>query len=119
MQWIITKDLINTAPGEKSKVNFRRVSKEFKEAYRTVIADEHRTETEARQAQMLEEFKDSMNFQFRLYDDDGELYYEGLCKDLDDVDGDQAFEPLDWAMNDVGCTRMDYRKKGAVKWQTL
>lgn len=58
------------------------------------------------------------DYEFRLYDDDGELYYEGVCYALDHQDGDSAFEPLDWAEKD-GCTRMDYRKKGDTEWVTL
>jgi hypothetical protein len=51
---------------------------------------------------------------FRLYDDDGELYYEGHFVMTDDHTG---FEPLDWAMGNAGCTEIRYRERG--KWVTL
>ena len=111
MQWIITKDLINNKPGEKTRLNYKSAPKSWLKEY----ADAHDTVRTA----LVQRFKESMTDEFRLFDDDGELYYEGLCKDLDDQDADSAFAPLDWAMNDVGCTRMDYRKKGETAWQTL
>jgi hypothetical protein len=46
---------------------------------------------------------------FKLYDDDGELYYTG--KFLGDADSEEAFEPLDWAGNYAGCTYIKYRQK--------
>jgi hypothetical protein len=59
------------------------------------------------------------NYEFRLYDDDGELYYEGVCKDLEQQSASDAFEPQDWAEYDSGCTRTDYRKIGETEWKTL
>ena len=38
---------------------------------------------------------------FRLYDDDGILYYEGVWKD--NGHESQELEPLDWAMGYAGC----------------
>lgn len=113
MLWIITADHINgkTPDDTPSRVNRFRANRTFAEALRVAPA-------EAKPA-MLQAFRDAMNFEFRLYDDDGELYYEGLCKDLDQQDGDSAFGPLDWAMNDAGCTTMKYRKKGEAVWKTL
>lgn len=111
MHWIITKDLINTSPDDTPKVGRFCGAKQYAEALRAAPKD-------AKEA-IRQAFRDTMNFEFRLYDDDNELYYEGLCKDLDDADEEQAFAPLDWAMADVGATRMDYRKKGDTEWQTL
>lgn len=52
---------------------------------------------------------------FRLYDDDGNLYYEGVM--FDDGTEAQAFEPLDWGYGD-GCTEV--RTKSATgAWVTL
>jgi hypothetical protein len=50
---------------------------------------------------------------FYLFDDDGELYYEGMMtkKYLDDY----GFGPLDWAMADSGCTYMEYYENGVWK----
>jgi hypothetical protein len=44
-----------------------------------------------------------MPFQFRIYDDDGILYYEGLSDE-------EEFEPLDWAMHDAGATAIHYKQ---------
>lgn len=51
---------------------------------------------------------------FRLYDDDGELYYEGRFLMTDDHTG---FEPLDWGANNAGCTEIKLFENG--KWATL
>ena len=52
---------------------------------------------------------------FRLFDDDGELYYEGRFLMGENHTG---FEPLDWAMNNAGCTEIKFyeHQKG---WRTL
>ena len=51
--------------------------------------------------------------QFRMFDDDGELYYSGTI--WGDYDG---FEPLDdFGMPSAGCTGIKYRNdKGEWKW---
>lgn len=50
---------------------------------------------------------------FRMYDDDGELYYSGTI--VGDYDG---FEPLDdFGMPNAGCTSIAYKDNG--KWVTL
>ena len=50
---------------------------------------------------------------FRMKDDDGNLYYEGL------IFGDyMGFEPLDeFGMPNAGCTIIEYNIKG--KWERL
>jgi len=50
---------------------------------------------------------------FRMFDDDGELYYEGTI--WGDYDG---FEPLDdFGMPSAGCTGIKYRNdKGEWEW---
>ncbi len=55
---------------------------------------------------------------FRLYDDDDELYYEGRLVRDDEDDDDVLFAPLDWAMDDSGCTRIDYLSESG-DWETL
>jgi hypothetical protein len=55
---------------------------------------------------------------FKLYDDDGELYYEGRMATLD-CDGDAAFAPLDWATADAGCTEMQVAQPGSDTFETL
>ena len=49
---------------------------------------------------------------FKLFDDDDELYYEGVARDLE-----TGFEPLDWAEYNAGCTKIKYLEDG--KWVTL
>ena len=52
---------------------------------------------------------------FRLYDDDNVLYFEGVF--YGDCDSEAGFVPLDWAMNDSGCTSIQYLREN--KWETL
>lgn len=56
---------------------------------------------------------------FRLLDDDGEVYFIGRCEDLGQLDGDTAFEPLDMIGHVYGCTTMQYRRHASAKWETL
>lgn len=113
MQWIITKDVINTELGDvENRAN--RVWNPLRadlEKYKSLPTDERVFFKEA--------FKARMNYEFQLYDDDGELYYEGMCLDLDDQDEESAFGPLDWAEGDAGCTYMKWRKKGMKHWKDL
>lgn len=54
-------------------------------------------------------------YPFRLLDDDGEVYYEGLSTDCD---SDRAFDPLDdYGTPNAGCTEIQYKRGGA--WVTL
>jgi hypothetical protein len=51
-------------------------------------------------------------YQFRLLDDDGEVYYKGFCS------CGSSFAPLDdYGMPDSGCTEIQYLVNG--KWATL
>lgn len=55
-------------------------------------------------------------FPFKMYDDDGELYYEGhyICDD-----GEPDFGPLDdFGAPNAGATEIRY-KNAAGKWETL
>ena len=53
-----------------------------------------------------------MPLEFRLYDDDGELYYSGVAT------GEKGAEcALDWARGDAGATRVDVR--GEKGWTVL
>lgn len=57
---------------------------------------------------------------FRLYDDDGVLYFEGvISKDWLEGSADHAFAPLDWATAEYGCTEMKYKNNGRWEWETL
>lgn len=50
-------------------------------------------------------------YPFRLFDADGELYYEGLSAIKD------SFDPLDDEMYNTGCTEIHYFENG--KWEEL
>lgn len=106
MHWIITVDHIQT-----SRVGYACAPVAW-------IAERRAADRQQRQA-MNKAFAESMNFEFRLFDDDGGLYYEGACLDLDQQDETNAFAPLDWAREDVGCTWMEYRRKGETIWKPL
>ena len=54
---------------------------------------------------------DKHKYQFRLYDDDGELYYEGLCVE------NYSFYPLDEEQPNTGVTEIHYFNNG--KWEQL
>lgn len=53
---------------------------------------------------------------FKLYDDDDELYFEGSS---DDQDSEEAFGPLDWAMDDSGCAYIKYQNNDTKEWIIL
>ena len=54
----------------------------------------------------------SLHIQFRMYDDDNELYYEGIL--WDSTNGCHDMAPLhDFGMPNAGCTRIDIFRKGA------
>lgn len=91
--WIITKDNLNDKGVPLNRVGTR--SNNFGE----------------------ERFTDTIPI--RLLDDDGEVYYEGLAtrKRILDSSEEHAFEPLDWAMADAGCTELQYFDNN--EWQTL
>jgi len=54
---------------------------------------------------------------FKLYDDDGVLYYEGLYVGPDD---DSLFGPLDdFGLPNAGCTSVHYRNRHTGEFQAL
>ena len=54
---------------------------------------------------------------FKLYDDDGELYYEGVMI-LGDGDENDCFGPLDdFGRPNAGAVRLDYLENG--QWKTM
>jgi hypothetical protein len=60
--------------------------------------------------------------QFRMYDDDDELYYEGRWVADPDVPDEafEGFEPLDcFGAPNAGCTRLDYRNDATGEWARL
>lgn len=93
MKWIITRDLLCDM-GDQSRVGKGNV------ASKDEIPEPH--------------------IEFRLLDDDEDIYYYGVAnkQEFDDADGEHAFAPLDWAMNDAGATSMEYRE-GDGPWLPL
>ena len=65
-----------------------------------------------------ERFALADKLEIRLFDDDGELYYDALAT-RERIEGteERAFALLDWAMADAGCTELQYFDKG--EWHTL
>ena len=59
---------------------------------------------------------DLLVHKFKIYDDDGELYYEGRSSNQSD---EIAFAPLDWAMANDGCTDIKYQDNDTKKWSSL
>lgn len=61
----------------------------------------------------------SLDIPFRLYDDDGGLYYEGrMNADALDAYGEGWGNPLDdFGMPNAGCTELQYLDRG--EWMTL
>lgn len=55
-----------------------------------------------------------MTHEFRLLDDDGEVYAYGWSTDGDSED---AFEPLDYYASHYGVTEIQYKVNGS--WETL
>lgn len=56
---------------------------------------------------------------FRLYDDDGELYYDGRIISIEGAGSEDDFGPLDdFGMGNAGCTSIQY-KNDQGKWETL
>ena len=54
---------------------------------------------------------------FKMFDDDGILYYRGFNVEGDDDDG---FEPLDhFGMPNAGCTEIKYKNDKTGAWETL
>lgn len=102
MYWVITRDLIGTG----DRVGFGHFPSTLKPGhpeYRYVNLDDPKTK---------EFIKENMSVKFRLFDDDGELYYEGLATEAD-FDAQDCFEASD------GVTYTMYMTKGMTKWEML
>ena len=54
---------------------------------------------------------------FRLYDDDGNLYFEGVMV-YELYNSPRVFDPLDATMYSYGCTHMDVQDANGI-WQTI
>jgi hypothetical protein len=101
MNWILTKDILAETGGGKSRVGFGTYASDKDAATRGLML----------QSSLL---KHELPHEFRLKDDDGEIYYEGRS---DDNTSEDAFEPLDWANAGSGCTSIEYLNDG--EWEIL
>lgn len=55
---------------------------------------------------------------FKMYDDDGNLYYSGRL--VGDADSEDGFMPLDhYGEPNAGCTHIKYRDKKTGEWKIL
>jgi len=109
MKWIITRDLTelgleHTAVGQSHSDDLTNSMRTPGGSVNPLVVAQH---------------ANSMNFEFRLLDDDGEPMVEGRCVDLDQQDGDSAFEPLDTFESIYGASIMEYRKVGDSLWEVL
>lgn len=67
---------------------------------------------------LLAALNDGDGIQFKIYDDDDELYYTGRFVPADLSDGEEGFGPLDdFGMPNAGATTIRYRR--AHGWETL
>jgi len=67
-------------------------------------------------AETLERLQKGEGHKFRMYDDDDELYYDGLF--IGDASSEDGFIPLDdFGTPNAGATRIDYLEDG--RWVTL
>ncbi len=66
-----------------------------------------------------ERFAKADTLQIRLLNDDGGLEYEACAtrERILDSPEERAFDLLEWAMADAGCTELQYYENG--QWQTL
>lgn len=91
--WLITKETASHGTGAKSRVGWTGPRNT------TMTPDQIRTHPDKKE--------------FRMLDDDGEVYYEGIL--AGDAEG---FEPLDdLGRPDAGCTIIQFMEDGV--WKTL
>ncbi|PPG77454.1 hypothetical protein C5D98_14820 [Rathayibacter rathayi] len=73
-------------------------------------------------AAQVEQLAEGKGEPFRMFDDDGELYYEGRFlgnPNPEEADAEEQFEPLDcFGLPNAGAVRIEYRN-AAGEWETL
>lgn len=60
---------------------------------------------------MYEEMRRNMKYHFRCKDDDGVIYFWGLCSSF-------SFDPLDFG-EEYGCTTIEYKNRSTGLWEVL
>lgn len=113
MKWIITRDFHPEQAGDGTPLSWVDTCPNFtpleREAVRKALPEERLALFDLM----------GLNHEFQLQDDDGNVLLEGRCQDLDDQDGDSAFEPLDTFEQVYGATTMMFRKVGDTEWEQL
>lgn len=111
MRWVITADRVNTETDASSP---------FYAKPRLGVNGESATMRLTLKTQAgINALAADLTHEFKLFDDDGELHYEGWCDDPSGFDEEQAFHPLAFGEYDTGCTTMKFRKLNVGKWETL
>jgi rubrerythrin len=95
---------------DTTKVEIPKEDKKFKWTITKDLIDTNRVGTGNTKS------SEGLTYKFRLKDDDGELYYEGICNGWN-FGGEVEFAPLDWASNYAGATSLWYLEEG--KWLQL
>lgn len=121
--WAITKDHI-AEPGAKPGTNANAVgvynsdftpsSREGVKQIVPLLAFIKKNEDN-----IIKLIKDTGNYgEFKMYDDDGELYYEGII--MCEPGSESMFAPLDdFGAGNAGCTRIDYKDGKTGKFVTI
>lgn len=105
MKWVITEDHITTAEDIKDGILVSRVG----------YGGDTKADGVQEGFNVCKVKSEDLPYAFKLYDDDGELYYEGRSNNRA---SEFAFYPLDWAMEDSGCTYIEYLQDNG-KWEML
>lgn len=113
MKWIITKDHVNGPTNPKTDEPFVLEEPGIGCAVGRNPTD--KCNTPARVA----EYANELPCEFRLLDDDQNVYFEGRCADPGLYSADEVFEPLDRIGEAYGAVHMEYRKVGDEEWEAL
>jgi len=73
------------------------------------------------QGRIKEDLARKKTIPFKLYNDNGELHYEGQISESWFYGNDEGglFEPLHWALSDTECTIMKFKNPKTGKWEVL
>lgn len=117
MFWMITKHgpEFSTCEGNLNRFGFGKLPKTVQVESHGVLRDVNEPFYVA-----LMSNRKLWTHEFQLLDDDKNLCYQGVCGDVTNCGGDEAFAPLDFAEADVGATIMKFRKIDTNdEWEVL